>query len=172
MSESLVSLSQVGNILSNIGNKIVQNQNIMKLLYYNTPDALAQPDVGVLEIADMLGKTGSPDKQRIYKYLISDMISEEVKTELRFGIDRIHPENRHIVALPITLQIVCHNSIWELDNNKLRVFVLLEELLDDLNGNIDDVNGIGGLLLKSPITFVNFNSSFSGYVLLLNTRSG
>ncbi len=170
----LIQLDNMGNILSNIGNKLIQNKTLMRCIYYDHTDALSTslPDVPMSEIIKLVGKGQNPNgEQRIFKFLTNDNIIDETRTELRFGISSIKPESLYIAELPVTLQIIIHNSLWELKDNKIRAFVMINELLKDLNGNFEDIKGIGELKLVNPIGFVIFNKSFSGYIINLSIRT-
>ena len=170
MSE-FIQLDNIGTILSNIGNKIIQNQNILKCLNYNTSNALSQQNIIIEDIIKLSGKGTDPiSEQRIFKMLTSNIIVDTVRTELRFGIAKINPDNIYLTSLPITFQIITHYSLWELDDNKQRPFIMINEILKVLNGNSTDIGGIGQLQLISPIIFITFtNNNFSGYTFSLST---
>ena len=173
MSENdhLIQLDNIGNILSDIGSKLIQNKKLMRLIKYNQSNALSSslPDVTMTEIIKLVGKNPNHlQEQRIFKVLINDNIIDEVRVELRFGVSTIQPINLHIAKLPIDFQIIVHNSLWELDDNKFRAFEIIKELLSDLNGNSDDVKGVGQLQLIKPISFIIFNKNFSGYAMIMN----
>lgn len=165
-----IQLDNIGNILSNIGNKLIQNQNILKCINYNTSDALLQPDVGIEDIIKLTGKGEDPiSEQRIYKMLTNNIIVDTARTELRFGISVIQPDNIYLSDLPITFQVICYNTLWELDDNMLRPFIIIKEILKELNGI--DVGGIGQLKLVKPIGFISFSNNFSGYSFALSTKT-
>ena len=69
MSE-LITLSEVGRILSNIGNKLIQCKDILKLINYNTPDALSQADVSLQDIIKLVGKGSDPKSEQKYLKLL------------------------------------------------------------------------------------------------------
>lgn len=169
MSE-FIQLSNIGNIISNIGNTLIENQNLLKLIKHNSPDALSQPDLTIEDIIDLCGFGADPHtQQKIFKYPFFNNVVDEVRSELRFFIPRIRPENIYLSEVSITFQIVIHNSIIDLDNNKQRTFKIIEEILKTFNGNY--VGGIGNLTLKNSIDIIAWNSNFSGYVFSLQNRS-
>ncbi len=169
MSE-LINLDNVGTILSNIGNMLIGNQNLLKCIKYNTPNALSQSNLIIEEIIDIAGQGTNPiNQQRIFKYPFYDNIVDEVRTELRFFIPEIKPQNIYLSELSISFQIITHNSLIDLDDNKQRTLVMVKEILTTFNGN--DVGGIGNLILSKPIKITPWNSSFSGYYFNMNTRS-
>ena len=84
MSE-LVKLSEISNILSNVGNVFVKNQTLLKCIKFDNVDALSQPDLEIQDIINLIGKGSDPKSQRrIFKVPFNDDIIEEVRTELRF----------------------------------------------------------------------------------------
>ena len=169
MSE-LIQLDSVGNILSNIGNKLIQNQNLLKCIKYDTSDALSESDIGIQGIVDLVGKGTDPKtQQRIYKYPFNNNIVDETRSELRFFIPKITPNNIYVSELQINFQIVIYNTLIELDDNKFRFIVMIQEILNSLNGF--SCGGIGLLYLKTPINIVTWSDNFSGYTFSLCTRT-
>lgn len=169
MSE-LITLDNAGTILSNIGNMLIGNQNLLKCIKYDSADALLNSDLSIDDIIDLAGKGTDPiNQQRIFKYPFYNNIIDEVRTELRFFIPQIKPENIYLSELPIGFQILIHNSLIDLDDNKQRSLIIVKEILTTLNGN--DVGGIGNLNLTKPINIISWNDAFSGYSFNMNTRS-
>jgi hypothetical protein len=170
MSE-LISLSNVGNILSNICNTLIENNNLLLLIKYDTSDALSQTNLTNEEIIELCGKGSDPiNQQRIFKYPYYDNVVDEIRSELRVFAPIIKPNNIYLAELSISLQIIVHNSIIDLDENKQRPIEIIKEILETLNGN-DDIGGIGSLILNSSINIVSWNNRFSGYVFNMNTRA-
>lgn len=170
MSNEYIKFENIEKILSDIGMKIISNKNILKLLYYNDTDVLFKSDLSQQNILEILGKGSDPKKQqRIFKTAFNEDIADIPHSELRFYIPSLNPENLYLSEVNVAFQLIIHNSIWELNDNKIRVFCLLNELLSTLNGQ--DIRSIGYLKLIQPIKYFNWNSNFSGYQLILETRS-
>ncbi len=168
MSE-LIKLGQIGNIVSNIGNKLVGNQNLLKLIKYDTANALAQTNLTPQEIVNLVGKGSDPKtQQQIFKSPFNEKIKDDRKTELRFFVSRITPNNIYLASLSVVFQTIVYNTLWEM-NNDLRPFLMMQEILNELNGM--DIGGIGELKLTKPISVVNYNVDFSGYMIELGTRA-
>ena len=53
---SYITLERVNEIWGNIGNEIIQNQNILKLLYYDNENALDSDNLNISQIKNMVGK--------------------------------------------------------------------------------------------------------------------
>ena len=144
----------------------------MKLLYYNTSDALSLSTVTLDKIIEMVGKGSNPNTQKcIYKYPFFSKIESTAHSELRFFITKIKPNNVYLADIPIYFQIICHNSIIDIDDNYLRPLEMLIEVLTSLNGT--DVCGIGKLYLKERdyINMFSFSENYSGYEFCLYGRS-
>ena len=169
----LIKLDGVGTILSKICNKLIENKTLMRCLFYTSSDALSPslPDVTPLQIKDLCGKGNDPiNDQRFYKYEFYDGIKTDTSTELRVFIPIIKPEGIYLSELNICFQIIIHNTKLEIDDNKLKSLIMVNEILKDLNGK-DGCGGIGSLKLISPIIHKPWSSNFSGYYFFLNTRS-
>jgi hypothetical protein len=169
MSE-LIQLSKVGDILSNTGNKLIKNQNILRCLKYDTSDALMQTGLNIDDIIKLIGKgNDSITQQRIFNTPFNDNIADSVKTELRYFIPILEPNNLFLSEIIITFQLIIHNTLWELDNNQSRPIILIHEILKDFNGY--DIGSIGELYLEGAIRMVTWNQNFSGYQINMKTRT-
>jgi hypothetical protein len=171
MSE-LIQLQNIGNIISNIGNKFIQNKNLMRCIKYDSANALSTllSDINNTEIAKLIGKGLNPkEDQRIYKTPFNDKTISDVRSELRFFSPYFKPENLYLSEVIISFQITIHNSLWELENNTQRPLIMIQEILNDLNGF--DVGGIGELQLDGAIKIVAWNDNFSGYQINMRTRT-
>ena len=173
INNELIKLDGIQNLLSNIGNKIIENKTLMRCLQYDSADALSlsQPEVTIEQIIDMVGKGSYPaNQQKLFKMPFYDSVISDPRTEIRFFIPIFEPNNIYLTNVDICFQIVVHNAKWDLDDNYIKPLVMVSELLKNFNGQ--DLGGIGVLQLKSSIKVANWNSSFSGYFFYLSTRSG
>jgi len=170
---NIINLDKIGNILSSIGNKLIENKTLMRCIAYNTPNALSSslPDVTIEEIIKLTGKGINPsNKQKIYKCPFNNNIIDEIRSEIRFFIPKLKPENLYISKINIGFEVITYNTLVDLEDNKLRYLVMIQEILNSLNGY--DCGGIGLLYLteNSSINIVNYNHKFSGYTFFLSTR--
>ncbi len=171
MSE-LITLDNAGVLLSNILNKLIKNKTLMRCLYYDSADALSTslPDVTMLQIKDMSGKGNDPaNQQRIFNYAFNNNIIDSIHTELRVFLGRFKPNNIYISSVDVCFQIMVYNTKINLDDNKLRDTVMVNEILKDING-CSDICGIGKLQLVNDITHMSWNNNFSGNQFYLTTR--
>lgn len=104
-----------------IMDRIYENRNLQKLLYYNTPDAL--------------------DRERLNEEQMQDLIANNIKFTPKIHVDRLvetyllinfdgfqttyNPEFRDNV---IEFDIICHIDQWMLRDFKLRPFRIAAEL--------------------------------------------
>jgi hypothetical protein len=170
INNELIKLDRIQNLLSNIGNKIIENKTLMRCLQYDSADVLSQPEVTMSQIKNLVGKGSDPsNQQKLFKMpFYNDTISDP-RTELRFFIPIFEPNNIYLTNVDVAFQIIIHNTKWDLDDNFIKPIVMINEILKDFNGQ--DLGGIGVLQLKSSIKVVNWNKSFSGYTFYLSTRS-
>jgi hypothetical protein len=165
----LIKLDNLSSFVSNIGNHLVKNQDILKLLKWNTKNALTTADLGIPDIVALMGRGSDPSKdKRIFKQPFHNEIANEMRSEIRFFIPQINPNNIYIAGVDICFQVIVHNNLWDLDGNLDRPLVMVNRLLNHFNGQ--DVGGIGELKLISPIKMYAYSDNFSGYTFVLSTR--
>ncbi len=91
MSE-LITLENASQIVSNVGNKLIENKNLMRCIKYDNSSALSSslPDVTPEERIDLVGQGIDPkNQQRIYKRGFTNRILDAIRTELRFFIPKM-----------------------------------------------------------------------------------
>ena len=165
MSEE-IKLSGIHDILSNIGNKLIQNQPLLKCLKYDSSDALSKPKLTSEEIIELVE---NEEKRRIYRSPFNKQVVDEARTELRVFFPEIIPQNIYLARLTVVFEIIVHESLWELDNNKDRPLIMIGEILKELNG--EQVGGIGKFYLIDSIKAQIFNADFTGYIFNMATRT-
>lgn len=162
-------LDNLNTFVSNIGNHLVKNQDILKMLKYDTANALSMGDLGIGDIVALMGRGSDPSKdKRIYKQPFHNEIADEMRSEIRFFIPQISPNNIYIAGVDICFQIIVHNNLWDLNDNLERPLVVVNKLLEHFHG--ENVGGIGELKLMSPIKMYAYSDNFSGYTFMLSTR--
>lgn len=119
-------------------NKILSNKNILKLLYYTTPDWQSKPDLTSAQLKSLF-----ENKQ------ISNIPKVEVDREkmnyLRITYDSFTPNSTntfyrdHIVEI----KIICHFEDWDINDFELRPYRIAGELDSMLAGQ--HLTGIGQL---------------------------
>lgn len=105
-----------------IVNKMIENQRLMKLLYYNTKDALKQPDLNGAQIREVLEKNIS--------IVPKITIDNEMPNYIVINFDNFstNDENPAFRDNLIIFDIVCHLDLWSLGDFQLRPYKIAGEL--------------------------------------------
>lgn len=167
------------NMNNNIAYKILENDTLLRLLVYTTPDAL---DPSKPSIKDYLGEehfydiiNQMPDIQEDYEktkiwftpYILDTQ--ETKKVELRFFIHKGIPEHVYLTNIIWAFQIVMSNSLQMLDGGINRSYLIIRELLKTFNG--EDIDGVGELQFAAkniplpPMQIYKFSDFHMGYTL-------
>lgn len=144
---------------------INENEDIWKLLKYDTSDALSKPALTKQEKSEMIYKgIGTQNDFRVFRSpFVEDMVNDE-QTNMRIYIGNVVPTNRSVGIVDIVFEFVTHNKIITLDGYINRLEHLIQSTIETLNGS--DVGG------SSLLTFDrNNNLSNSARLNLYNNRS-
>lgn len=138
-------------------NQIISNPNILKLLRYNTPDALRRPPVGSEELKKMI-------KTKQIAPIPQITVDSEEKTYLRLYFDNFRPSetNTYYRDHTIEIRIISHFNIWTLDDFDLRPFRIAGEIDAMLDGK--RLTGIGLTRFLNATQDV-YNNEFGGITL-------
>lgn len=165
-------LETIDNISKNIALKLLDNQTLLKLLYYNVSDALLQPDLTDEQRYELIDQSNT-DKTKIYYSPYSINILVDEVTQLRIILSEIQPENIQLANVLIDFQIITHNRLWVMEDGRQRPLVMIQEILKMLNGQ--DAMSIGTLFFggskRIPTRLIKYNNDFSGYIMTMGTRS-
>ena len=136
--------------------KIVRNQNLCRLLYYTDRDPLA---IGKSNIngVDLIGKN-----ILVVPKPLDSLLTKENYIIAGFDSFYIHPSNKEFKVGSIQITIMCPFEEWELDNNSLRPYLIMEEIDKELNGQ--KINGIGTLTF-SGASQLAFSPQLGGYIM-------
>lgn len=121
--------------LFKITEKIIDNENLKKLLFHQSKDALDKPRLTDAETIGLLHKNirvipQLPIDEKVMSYIIV--------TFDNFTTNANNPEFRDNI---ITFDILCHLDTWVMDNYQLRPYMIMGEL--DGMFNNKKLNGIG-----------------------------
>ena len=104
-----------------IMDRIFENKNLQKLLYYNTPDALYRPALTEEQMQELI--------ENNIKFVPKIHVDKLVETYLLVNFDGFqttyNPEFRDNI---IEFDIICHVDQWMLKDFKLRPFRIAAEL--------------------------------------------
>lgn len=121
--------------LFKIVNKIIENENLKKLLVYSSGDALSKPNLTDEESLSLIHKN-----IRIVPKL---QLEDEVETYIIISFDNFMPNanNPQFRDNVITFDILSYFDYWPLNHNQLRPHRIMGEIDGMLNGQ--SLNGIG-----------------------------
>ena len=102
--------------------EFIKNKRLMKLLYYNTPDALDKFDVPKEEIAKMFGKQ--------IKIVPKLEVDNELFSYIIINFDNFTPNasNPEFRDNIIEFDIICHFDQWHLKDFELRPYRIAAEI--------------------------------------------
>lgn len=161
---------------------MLNNEDIWKLLKYNSPDALSKNNLTLSEKRKLIySGNGNAESFRAFIEPYIDDAFKENCSMIRVYVDSIFPELHIMATVNICVDIVVHNKISNIqsDDNivpiKNRANVLLKNVLQALNGA--EVNGIGRLSFSRQISLNNKallsiwnNRNFYGYTVVMSTK--
>lgn len=139
--------------------KILDNPNLLKLIYYNTRDWKAKPNLTSDQIKSLftekqistIPQIKIDDNGNRYNYLrisFTDFIPNEENTFYRNSV--------------IEIKIICPFNNWDLDNFQLRPYLIAGEIDTMLQG--EHFSGIGLLQLLSGSQDI-YDDEFGGLTL-------
>ena len=144
-------------------NLFLKNDRLKKLLYYDVPNALKQPEVPQEKALEMFGKQIKiipklKVDQPEFCYIIISFDN--------FTPNMTNPEFRDNI---ISFDIVCHFDQWNLGNFALRPYKIAAEIDSMLNNK--RLTGIGTLQFLGASQIV-LSDEFAGITLMYQTSHG
>ena len=128
---------QLSSFLKEISSRLLADQTLCKLLFYNDINPLSHPDLTADQRKKMLGQ----EVRFIPKVGPQETTKSKIAMVLPSG--EKNPENKEIIQLPIHLFVYTPFTDWIIEGDELRIFFIMscvEELLDG-----KDIKGIGKL---------------------------
>lgn len=142
--------------------KICQNQRLLKLLYYNVPNALAQPALSDDQLEEVI-------KNNI-KIVPKTYVEDEYHNYLIIKFDNFligsNPEFRNNT---IEFDILCNYENWQLDGYALRPIKIMAEIDSMFNGA--RLTG-AGLTEFGGATDIIATDQMAGYCIFFNVIHG
>ena len=144
------------------------NQEVWKLLNKALPNCLSDADL-TIEQKGALIYQGQPDSTpyRVFLQPFTDDAFDEQQSQIRIYTSYIKPTNRVYGLVDFCFEVVSHNKICTLDGYENRNVVLMQQIIETLNGS--DINGVGLLTFDYSRSTNNranialFNKNFQGY---------
>ena len=106
---------------------------------------------------------------RVFFVPLNPDIADSARSELRVFVRSFDPNNDHLAGLEISIQAICSNSIWRLEDGRQRPLVMVSEILKQLNGI--DIGFVGLVKFEKPIRIQQYNKLYTGYELIATTRT-
>lgn len=119
-------------------NKILNNKDILKLLYYNTPNWKSQPNLNSEQIKSLFDNKQISNIPKI-------IVDANFMNYLRITYDSFSPNatNDYYRDSIIELKIICHFDNWDINDFELRPYRIAGEL--DAMLDKQHLTGIGEL---------------------------
>lgn len=145
-----------------IVNKMIQNERLKKLLYYDTVDALDRPKLTQAQTLEVL--------QKNIKIVPKLVLDKTLLSYIVITFDNFAPTgNPQFRDNTISIDIVCHFDVWQLGDFKLRPFKIAGEIDSMLNES--KLSGIGRLKFMTG-NFTVLNEDYGVLSLLFEATHG
>lgn len=142
--------------------KMCKNDRLLKLLYYNTPDALSKSSLTDEQLREVLANN--------IKIIPKSYIEDEYRTQIFIKFDNfltsMNPEFRNNT---IEFDVLCNYDNWQLDGYALRPFKIIAELDSMFNGA--RLTG-AGLTEFGGATDIIATDQLAGYCIFFNVVHG
>lgn len=146
-----------GKDLSSIMFKVLENQNLLRLLKYTTPDSLSMPILTTAERMEMINTH--------VKIVPKLPIAEEVGSYIIILFDTFTPNmtNPMFRDNVIIFDIICHTDTWVMDDYMLRPYKIMNEI--DKMFNNSKLNGIGKVDFVASNSLI-LTSELAGFTIM------
>jgi hypothetical protein len=148
-------LSNLNKTLYAIKNKLINNNDLTKLLFYSVANPLEEDDLTTAQKNQVI--TLNP----VVEYNTDPNTS--INHFISIGVPMIgYGSSTEGVLIQIELAIVCHVDYWELNNNRLRLMTIAEKVFEELN---EQKFSLSGKLIIDGLTPEVFRDNLVGYRL-------
>lgn len=159
---------------------MLNNEDIWKLLKYDTQDALERPNLTREEKAKLIypgASGGDMDDYRVFRTPYLDDLTTNQQAQLRVYLESITPDTRLYGTVDVNIEVICHVKMIELNDYQNRAESIVWQVIKTLNGA--DVGGIGKLFFDRNGSFYDLikmnrynNRNFYGYTITMSTKMG
>ena len=159
---------------------MLNNEDIWKLLKYDTQDALEKPNLTREEKAKPIypgASGGDMDDYRVVRTPYLDDLTTNQQAQLRVYLESITPDTRLYGTVDVNIEVICHVKMIELNDYQNRAESIVWQVIKTLNGA--DVGGIGKLFFDRNGSFYDLikmnrynNRNFYGYTITMSTKMG
>ena len=149
---------EVQNVRNTVMEKILQNQNILKLVAIPSPDALSQNDIE--NVGALI------DNYIWFKPKVFEATVKDVKCFLLMDINVTATRNRSNYSdIKIIFRVIVHNDLFELDNGKARSYEIAKHLTDMFQSEkgswIGKCEFLSCYQLETPFAYQGIEVAFS-----------
>jgi hypothetical protein len=154
---------------------ISNNEDMWKLLKYNKPNALSQPNLTQSEKLALIYRGEEQVRPfRVFRqWQLDDAFSEEC-TILKVYLSEIDPVDKFDGIASFCIDILTHSKVQTLDTGDNRIEVIFQQIIETLNGV--NVGGIGQLFFdkkgsrnnRASLSLSN-NRNYSGMNITMST---
>lgn len=157
---------------------MLNNEDIWKLLKYNTYDALYKENLTMKEKASLIydGK-GDSSKFRVFRSPYMDDLFDMECAQLRVYVESISPDTPIYGTVDVNFEVISHVKIVNLADYRNRLELMIQQVLQTLNGVY--IGAIGNFMFDRTISFYDLckmnlynNRNFYGYTLIMSTKVG
>ena len=159
---------------------MLNNEDIWKLLKYDTQDALEKPNLTREEKAKLIypgASGGDMDDYRVFRTPYLDDLTTNQQAQLRVYLESITPDTRLYGTVDVNIEVICHVKMIELNDYQNRAESIVWQVIKTLNGA--DVGGIGKLFFDRNGSFYDLikmnrynNRNFYWYTITMSTKMG
>lgn len=149
---------------------IAMDDDISKLLYYNTPDALSRPPLTEDQKIQLVSYDPDSDRRRIYPTRYTPNVVMDQRSFIGLGISGFVPQeswrqfSEKYVMGYLYFYILVDNSIMEIDEGQ-RQDLLLQRIYDLFQDSYD--YGMGHIQEGNLTELWEQNNKFGGYALMM-----
>lgn len=159
---------------------MLNNEDIWKLLKYDTQDALEKPNLTREEKASLIypGASGDDmDDYRVFRTPYLDDLTTNQQAQLRVYLESVTPDTLLYGTVDVNIEVICHVKMIELNDYQNRAESIVWQVIKTLNGA--EVGGIGKLFFDRNGSFYDLikmnrynNRNFYGYTITMSTKMG
>jgi hypothetical protein len=159
---------------------MLNNEDIWKLLKYDTQDALEKPNLTREEKASLIypgASGGNMDDYRVFRTPYLDDLTTNQQAQLRVYLESVTPDTLLYGTVDVNIEVICHVKMIELNDYQNRAESIVWQVIKTLNGA--EVGGIGKLFFDRNGSFYDLikmnrynNRNFYGYTITMSTKMG
>ena len=145
-----------------ISNYIFKNENLKKLIYYTSQDAMSRPELTEDQSIEIF--------QKNFTMIPKEKIDPEVLNYIILKFDNYMPtSNPQFRDNTVEIDILCHYDVWNLKDFQLRPYRIAAEIDSMLNNA--KLSGIGTLQFFGG-SLIQLNDEYGGVCLMYNATHG